>query len=149
LEEERASALGSLGRTIANQLELASSITFATWDDAMRTLATHAGKRVIVLDEFPFLVDKAPELPSVIQRLFDEARSGAIAPFRLLLCGSALSVMSTLLTGARPLRGRAGLQVTVRPFDFRVAAAFWGIKNPHTAFLVHAILGGTPGYRDL
>ncbi|MGI8684996.1 MAG: AAA family ATPase, partial [Acidimicrobiales bacterium] len=28
-------------------------------------------------------------------------------------------------------------------------AQFWGIKDPKTAFHVHAVIGGTPGYRDL
>jgi len=149
LEEERASALGSLGQTIASELGLAAAIRFGSWDEALRTLVARGGKGTIVLDEFPFLADKAPELPSVIQRIFDDARSGSIAPFRMLLCGSAMSVMSSLLTGARPLRGRAELQLVVHPFDFRTSAMFWGIRDPAAAFLVHAIVGGTPGYQDL
>lgn len=147
LEEERASALTSVGRTLGSATGPGGAAPPASWDDAVRWLARRDG--LIVLDEFPFLADKAPELPSVIQRVFDEARSGASPPFRLLLCGSAISVMGTLLTGARPLRGRASLQLLVQPFDFRTAAQFWRIPDPETAFAVHAIVGGTPGYRDL
>jgi AAA+ ATPase superfamily predicted ATPase len=149
LEEERTSALGSLARTIASEMGLGVALSFGSWDEAIRTLVARSGKAMIVLDEFPFLVAKAPELPSVIQRIFDDARSGSIAPFRMLLCGSAMSVMSGLLTGARPLRGRAELQLVVRPFDYRTSAMFWGIRDPAAAFLVDAIVGGTPGYRDL
>jgi hypothetical protein len=108
-----------------------------------------SGRRIVILDELPFLVGKAPEVPSVIQRLFDEARSNTSLSFRLLLCGSVMSVMSGLLSGAHPLRGRATLELLVRPFDFRMAARFWRIRNPNAVFLVHAIVGGTPGYRDL
>ena len=37
----------------------------------------------------------------------------------------------------------------MREFDHRSSASFWGIDDPATAFEVHAVLGGTPGYRDL
>lgn len=150
LEEERASALASLGWTIAADTGLTAPVALGSWDAAIRELANRAADgRVIVLDEFPFLLDKAPELESVVQRAFDDARGGRLPPFRLLVCGSAMSVMSGLLSGARPLRGRAALQVLVAPFDYRTAAAFWGIADPETAFLVHAVVGGTPGYHDL
>jgi uncharacterized protein len=66
-----------------------------------------------------------------------------------VLCGSALSAMAGLLTGNQALRGRASLDVVIRAFDFRTTAGFWGITDPATAFLVNAVLGGTPGYRDL
>jgi len=37
----------------------------------------------------------------------------------------------------------------LRPFDFRESRAFWRIGNIETALWLHAVLGGTPGYRDL
>ena len=66
---------------------------------------------------------------------------------RLLLCGSALSFMGKLLSGNAPLRGRASLDLTVQTLDYRLAAQFWGFQDPRLAFLVHAIVGGTPAYR--
>jgi AAA+ ATPase superfamily predicted ATPase len=153
LQEDRASALASLGATVAADAGLSSTVGFTSWDEAVRALARQAaGRRLVVLDELPFLSDQAPELPSVIQRVLDEASSASGARSRgprLILCGSVMSVMSTLLSGARPLRGRAALELLVQPFDFRTAARYWGIRNPETAFLVHSIVGGTPGYRDL
>ena len=150
LEEDGAAALTTLGATIAADAGLSVPAVLRTWDAAIRELVVRAGEeRVIVLDEFPFMLQKAPELESVVQRAYDEARDGRIPAFRLLLCGSAISIMGRLLSGARPLRGRAVLDLVVAPFDFRTAARFWGIDDPETAFLVHAVVGGTPGYRDL
>ncbi|MBA3877473.1 MAG: hypothetical protein C0498_11185 [Anaerolinea sp.] len=37
----------------------------------------------------------------------------------------------------------------VASFDFRQARSFWRIENQTVAFLVNAVLGGPPGYRDL
>ena len=56
--------------------------------------------------------------------------------------------MSTLLAGDQALRGRAALDLRVGPFRFRDAAAYWQCE-PATAFLVDAVLGGAPGYRDI
>jgi hypothetical protein len=65
-----------------------------------------------------------------------------------ILCGSAISVMSTLLAGDQALRGRAVLDLRIGSFDFRDAADYWDAAPP-TAFLVDAVLGGAPGYRDV
>ena len=61
-----------------------------------------------------------------------------------------MSVMAALLSGQRSLRGRAVLDLVVDPFDYREAAAFWGVQeDPRLAFLLFCVVGGTPGYRDL
>ena len=150
LEEEREPALARIGSLIAADAGVRGTITYPDWAAAFGELVRRAGlDRVIVLDEFPYLTAKSPELPSVIQDAFDAARSGAGPSFRLILCGSALSVMTGLLSGQKPLRGRVSLQALMTPFDFRQAAQYWGITDPETAFLVNAVLGGTPGYRPL
>lgn len=150
LEEERGPALARIGDLVAADAGLGGTVTYSDWATAFAELVRRAGpERVIVLDEFPYLIAKSPELPSVIQRAFDEARSGAGPSFRLILCGSALSVMTDLLAGQKPLRGRVGLESLLAPLDFRQAADYWGIADPETAFLVNAVLGGAPGYRPL
>jgi len=70
-------------------------------------------------------------------------------PLRLILCGSAISVMSGLLSGTKALRGRGALELRVKPFGFRAARVFWGIENVAAAFVHNALIGGTPGYREL
>lgn len=104
----------------------------------------------MVLDEFPYLLHGAPELASAIQALYDDSRNDPAAPVaHLVLCGSAFTIMSELLSGARPLRGRSRLDLVIPPFDYRTAREFWGIADQEVAMRLHAVLGGTPGYRDL
>ena len=101
-----------------------------------------------IIDEFPYLVWAQPALPSLIQRMLDQRAWGEQERgTRLLLCGSAMSVMGGLLAGSAPLRGRASLELLVQPFGYRTAARFWGIIDPKLAVLVHSIVGGTPAYR--
>ena len=122
---------------------------FRDWLDAIPYLFRLAGDRVVpvVIDEFPFLVKASPGLPSIIQRELGPGGSGSASRTRLLLCGSAMSVMGGLLSGSAPLRGRAGLELIVHPFGYRDAARFWDITDPKLAVLVHSVVGGTPAYR--
>jgi hypothetical protein len=105
----------------------------------------------IVLDEFPYLLAGAPELPSLLQDLLSP-RGVAARDWRarLILCGSALSTMRGLLAGTAPLRGRAGLELVVHSFGYRDAAAYWQVDgDPDLALRLHALVGGTPAYRDM
>lgn len=111
----------------------------------------------VVVDEFPRLVRQSPSLPSVICAALHR-RSAAVAAAgaggedggarpRLLLCGSDLPVMRRLFSGPSPLHGLADLEMEVRPPDFRQTARMWDLDDPRLAFLVHAVVGGTPAYR--
>ena len=124
-------------------------VPFRNWNDAIPYMFRQFTDApvTVVIDEFPFLVKASPSLPSVIQRELGPGGSGAASTARLLLCGSAMSVMGKLLAGQAPLRGRAGLELVIRPFRYRDAAEFWGITNPRLALLMHAVIGGTPAYR--
>jgi hypothetical protein len=93
--------------------------------------------RTVVIDEFPFLVKSSPSLPSVIQRELGPGGSGQASAVRLLLYGSAMSVMGGLLAGQAPLRGRASLELLIRPFEYTDAARFWGAADPRLALLLH------------
>ena len=121
---------------------------FRDWNDAIRHLLRQftGAPTLVVIDEFPFLSRVSPALPSIIQRELGPGGAGAESSARLVLCGSAMSVMGSLLSGRSPLRGRAGLELVVRPFRYRDAATFWSITDPHLALRVHAVVGGTPAY---
>jgi hypothetical protein len=121
---------------------------FRDWNDAIRHLLRQfTGEPVVVvIDEFPYLSRVSPQLPSIIQRELGPGGGGAGSSVRLVLCGSAMSVMGALLSGRSPLRGRAGLELVVQPFRYRDAASFWSITDPHLALRVHAVVGGTPAY---
>lgn len=125
-------------------------VPFRDWGDAIPYLfsATRDRPVPIVFDEFPFLAKASPSLPSVLQRELGPGGSGRESMARVLLCGSAMSVMGRLLAGQAPLRGRASLELLVRPFDYRDAAEFWGVTDPRLAVLLHSVIGGTPAYRQ-
>jgi AAA+ ATPase superfamily predicted ATPase len=142
-------SLRLLADALTRHADLPVPLRPASWDEAVRYLFAAPGgdPGPVVIDEFPYLSAAAPELPSILQREIDQGiRSGT--EITLLLCGSALSVMGGLLGGSAPLRGRAGLELVIRPFGYRLAARYWGIPDPRLAVLHNAVVGGTPAYRD-
>jgi uncharacterized protein len=155
LEEEAPPALERLGGALGAWLGVPGRrLALADWAGAVDVLAElhrdATAPAVAVIDELPYLLDRAPELSSLLQRAADASRDHPQGAVRLVLCGSALSVMTGLLSGQRALRGRVACTLRVDPFDFREAASYWGVAgNWPVALRLHAIVGGTPGYRDL
>ncbi|HEX3693475.1 MAG TPA: ATP-binding protein [Solirubrobacteraceae bacterium] len=156
LEEESGPALERLGGALGEWLKVPGGrLALADWSAAVDAISAlrveHDAAAVVVLDELPYLLDRVPELPSLLQRAVDASQDAPNGQsMRLVLCGSALSVMSELLSGQRALRGRIATTIKVDPFDYREAAAYWGLgASWPVALRLHAILGGTPGYRDL
>jgi AAA+ ATPase superfamily predicted ATPase len=99
---------------------------------------------VVVLDEFPYLVEAEPGLPSIIQRFWDH--QGRETRLLLVLCGSAQAVMEDLQTQRAPLFGRVDLRLHLRPFAYREAALFTPRLQPADRALVYGVLGGMPVY---
>ncbi|MCD0443706.1 ATP-binding protein [Glycomyces sp. A-F 0318] len=142
-------SLAQFGKALAHYLRTPGTFDFSSWKEAFDQVFEHCGGRLVIIDEFPYLLNASPSLPSVIQHQVDSREQpwSEGGPTRLILCGSAMSVMGGLLSGNAPLRGRASLELIVRPFDFKTAARFWEADSPRLAALLHAITGGTPAYR--
>jgi uncharacterized protein len=145
--------LADLGRAVGERTGV-GEVLYKSWTEAIDGVLSLPGCPVVVLDEFGYLCETSPELPSIIQRAVDRSRRTAPrktdATTRLVLCGSAVAQISHLLDRDQPLFGRAQLALVVDAFDFRTSASYWGVQHdPRLAVLVHAALGGLPGYLDV
>jgi AAA+ ATPase superfamily predicted ATPase len=143
-------SLAFLGEALARYLGSPAPLRFDHWRAAIDTLLDLGREQpvTVVLDEFPYLAKANHALPSAIQAAYGPLRpERRDSRTRLLLCGSAMSFMGRILAGDAPLRGRAGLDMVVRPLDHQAAAEFWELDDPRLALQVGAIVGGTPAYR--
>ncbi|MFW6694155.1 AAA family ATPase [Streptomyces sp. MAR4 CNX-425] len=156
-EEGRLPAIQRFADTVAAHAGLrAGSLRLTDWRDVLASaldVTSRSTYPLLVIDELPYLLQHSPEIPGLLQQIYDErqrrAAPGAGPGPRLIMCGSALSVMHELLSGTKPLRGRAVVDLRLGPFDYRDSRAFWQIDDPQTALKVHAVLGGAPGYRSV
>jgi AAA+ ATPase superfamily predicted ATPase len=152
-QQSEAQNLADLGAAYAAYRGLRQPVVFAGYREAIDEILLLGDERptAVIIDEFPYLVSATPALPSYLQRALSPAGyARQRTKTRMILCGSALTTMSQLLGGGAPLRGRARLELVIRPFGFREAAEFWDVAHdPELAFRLHALVGGTPAYKDM
>jgi len=116
------------------------------WESLLGYLAEQDA--IIVLDEFPYLIDADDSLPSVIQRLWDYELQETAAT--LILVGSSISMMEeATLLGNSPLYGRFTEKLDLRQFDFGAARKFFPASyTPEEQVFAWGVFGGTPYYLD-
>jgi len=118
------------------------------WDEAFAYLGEKVeAKTVVVIDEFPYLVEENDSVPSYLQSFVDESLQHTES--MLVLCGSSVGTMESKVLGHEsPLYGRRTGQIDLRPFSFQQAreAIAYDIEN---AIRSYAITGGTPMYLTL
>jgi uncharacterized protein len=129
------------------QSQLTTSITPKSWAELLEVLRLQKKKKrwILCLDEFPYLVNSDPSLPSVLQRWLDHQQPKQSL---LVLSGSSTRMMNDLfLNRSAPLYGRARKLVHVRPMSY---AAFCGACRLDAAdpesFNRFSIVGGIPKY---
>ncbi len=120
---------------------------YGSWDAILRTLVSRGGADLnVVIDEFPYLVQSDPSLPSLLQRLLDQPGSAGL---KWLLCGSSQRMMQgAVLDHAAPLYGRAREILKIRPLEAGWLPAALQMA-PSAAIEAFAIWGGVPRYWEL
>lgn len=99
---------------------------------------------VLVIDELPYLVESAPELPSVLQRIADGLRTSGK---KMILSGSSQRMMQGLvLDESEPLYGRAREIVRLEPLHFRFMKTAFPDLSQWERFWLYSVLGGVPRY---
>jgi AAA+ ATPase superfamily predicted ATPase len=128
------------------------SVDYPDWPallDRLSREAHAAGWRgPLVLDEFPYLVWGAAELPSVLQRWLDhERRDGGLV---LAVAGSSQRMMhSSILNAGSPLYGRADEILRLAPLPAGTVREALGTADPQDALDGYTCWGGVPRYWEL
>ena len=119
---------------------------FESWEALLGYLAQRADQRlVVVLDEFPYLCEADPGLPSRIQRFWDH--QGQQSNLMLALSGSAVSFMENkVLAGRSALFGRRTGQQELLPLPLPAAVRFFPGWSLADQFRAYGALGGMPMY---
>ena len=123
-------------------------LAFRDWDELLAVVTAAAGTRRIglILDEFPYLVDANPSLPSLIQRWWDAI--GSKSNVVLVLSGSHQSMMARLVSEEGALYGRPTRRLHLRAFDYFHAAQFARGWSHEDRIRLYAVAGGMPDYLE-
>ena len=77
------------------------------------------------MDEYPYLRQTVAGLDSILQSLIDTYRERS--QLKLILCGSFVDTMKSLMLEENPLYGRVTLGLHVHPMDYFESAQFYPI----------------------
>ncbi len=132
-----------LAAVIAHRFPGFNDAEYRDWRTALSTLNYRATERfTLCLDEFPYLVEKAPSLPSIIQGLLDSKE----LKYHLILCGSSQTMMYNLTHDeSSPLYGRGDADFNMRPIGLPYMQQALDLDAIET-IENYAVLGGVPRY---
>ncbi|MDE5886504.1 MAG: ATP-binding protein [Muribaculaceae bacterium] len=121
-------------------------VTYPDWESIfMAANYRTENKFTLVIDEFPYLVEQSPDLPSVIQKLIDNH----ILKYNIVLCGSSQNMMyGMFLDSSAPLYGRADEIMKLTPLRLPFIGEALGL-NAVNAIEEYAVWGGIPRYWEL
>ena len=121
---------------------------FSDWEKAFQAileLPYGDAKKLVVIDEFPYMCRGSKSIPSILQNIWDaELRDENVM---LVLCGSAMSfIEKELLAEKNPLYGRATGIYKMKEMGFYDAAKFFPNYSARDKIISYAVLGGIPHY---
>lgn len=120
---------------------------FRDWEDAFRFIkdAPIKGKKLVVIDEFSYMVNGNKSIPSILQNLWDETLKNE--DVMIILCGSAMSFIEKEILGEKnPLYGRTTGIYKLLEFDFLTSNKFFNNLSNENKVIAYSILGGVPHY---
>ena len=117
------------------------------WENILKYLVKNDA--VVIIDEFPYLVNENEELPSLIQRIWDHEVDNSSTTF--VLTGSSIGMMHDVaIDGRAPLYGRISKEpkgkLDIGPLPFKDAIKFFPGYNPEEQVMAFGVFGGTPEY---
>ena len=130
-QTSRSYAIADFLKTAAQALQvpLLAELQTDNWKNAIQWLFEYGRisknkKLVLVLDEFQWIVESSPELPSILQEFWDLdwQHSNQVL---LILCGSYIGFMEREVLGKEsPLFGRRTGQILLKPFSYQEARSY-------------------------
>lgn len=137
---------GVIARTTGNSV--LQKAAFSDWLDLFQAVADYKPneKKVLVIDEFPYLVKVNDSFPSILQNAWDEILKDSNV--MLILCGSLISMMKKhALSYESPLYGRKTAQMRIAPLPFTTVYENQKLSFEEAAEQ-YSITGGVPKYME-
>ena len=104
-------------------------------------------KMVLVLDEYPYLRESVKGMDSILQGVVDKYRKDS--KLTLIILGSYVEVMRSLLEHENPLYGRVDLTINLKQMDYYESSFFYPNYSAEDKVRIYSVFGGIPYYNRL
>lgn len=102
---------------------------------------------VLVLDEYPYLRENVKGLDSILQSLVDKYRE--FSKLKLVILGSYVDIMKSLLEHSNPLYGRVDLVINLQQMDYYESSLFYPNLSDEDKVRLYSVFGGIPYFNRL
>ncbi len=102
---------------------------------------------IFVLDEYPYLRENIKGLDSIIQSMVDKYRDET--KLKLILLGSYVDIMKSLLGHSNPLFGRVDLVIDLKQMDYYESSLFYPGMSDEDKVRIYSVFGGIPYFNRL
>lgn len=148
-QESSKQNMGSLTAKIARFTGKAylENARLESWEQVFRMFAEYEPeqKKILIIDEFQYLVKADPAFPSIFQNAWDEILKDHNV--MVILCGSHISMMtSSVLSHSSPLYGRRTAQIRLRPLRFTEFSMAFENVSFEERVKIYSVTGGVPKY---
>lgn len=129
-------------------VSLSQAPTFGSWSELWEAAANLLGnqRRILILDELPYAAEADPATLSALQHAWDQYfQHGQLI---IVLCGSQVRVMETLLSRQSPLFGRMTGQWHLQPLPYATLREFFPDWSAEERVAAYAVVGGIPAYLE-
>lgn len=135
----------SLSEIIADTFGL-PPLAFGTFEATLSFLYKKAAEKelIVVIDEYPYIRKVVAGLDSIIQSFIDNNKSDS--RLKLILCGSYVETMKSLLSENNPLFGRFDLVMNLKAMDYYESALFYKDFTDEDKVRLYSVFGGIPYY---
>ncbi|WP_295796599.1 ATP-binding protein [uncultured Treponema sp.] len=121
-------------------------LAFDSFESSLTFLYKQASEKnlIVVIDEYPYIRKVIKGLDSIIQSLIDNNKSKS--KLKLILCGSYVETMKSLLSEENPLFGRFDLVMNLKAMDYYDSALFYKNFKDEDKIRIYSVFGGIPYY---
>lgn len=135
----------SLSEIIAETFDMPTPY-FKSMEETLEYLYKRSLKEemIVILDEYPFLRKNIDGLDSILQSLYERYHDSS--KLKLILCGSYIDVMKSLLDESNPLYGRISLVLHIKEQDYYESSLYYPSYSLEDKVLLYSVFGGVPFY---
>lgn len=121
-------------------------LAFDTFESTLAFLYKQAKEKelTVVIDEYPYIRKVVEGLDSIIQSFIDNNKS--TSKLKLILCGSYVETMKSLLSEENPLFGRFDLVMNLKAMDYYDSSLFYKDFTDEDKVRLYSVFGGIPYY---
>lgn len=137
----------SLLSVVSEQMQL-PELGYASMEEALDYLFQLSLKQpfILVIDEYPYLQKVVKGMDSILQVMIDQYKDDS--QMKLIICGSYVDVMKSLIEDSNPLYGRFNHVIELKPMDYYDCQNFYPAFSDEDKVRAYSVFGGVPYYNE-